>query len=876
LRRTAFLILILVSSPLWLLAAHLKGGYIEYKYIGPTPGQPGFKRYLITVYQYLDCASAGGQIDENVFLGVFNSTTNQILYTTIVPLGATKIIQKRSFDCIENPPVVCYRIDSYSTIEDFQDNSTGYTLSVQRCCRIAGINNVANSSNTGVTYTIKINASSTGGTLLMNSSPIFSQSDTALVCAKNGFTFPFKATDPDNDSLVYSFTAGLNTPTREAKPNPPFNPPFPELTYAGQGESDQPMGATVGINSYSGIISGIAPAQAGDYVVAVLVGEYRNGVKVAETRKEIHITVGNCNVPRATLPANIINCNDFQVLFENQSYAPGINSYYWEFGVPGMTSDTSTLPKPNFTYPDTGVFKAKLVVNRGGACPDSTVTDVKIFPGFSADFSYLGVCRLLPYQFKDESKTAYGTVNSWRWNFGDPASIIDTSIIQHPAYTYQTNNTYQVSLIASSSKGCIDTVTKQVIIVDKPSVNLAFRDTLICKSDSVQLQATGPGNYSWTPGINIINASTASPIVFPKATTVYHVTLDNAGCNAFDSVRVSVVDFITVDAGPDTIVCRGDGTQLLVRGEGRKFLWSPATFLNDPTSQTPVATIQSNGITYTVNASLGSCTGKDAITIVTSPYPFVVAGSDTTVCFGQPALLHGSTNAPVYHWTPARLVENSNSLETTGHPESTQLFVLTANNTTGCTKPVTDTVLVNVIPQITVFAGNDTAITTDQPLQLNATTSASSYRWSPSTGLNNPDILNPVILITRELAASAGEYLHYVLTVTASQGCTSSDEIVVRLFKTRPSIFIPSGFTPNGDGKNDIIRPVLAGIKLLDYFRIYNRYGQLIFETRTPGAGWDGTLKGQPQQTGTFVYNCRATDYLGNKAEAKGTFVLIR
>jgi hypothetical protein len=146
---------------------------------------------------------------------------------------------------------------------------------------------------------------------------------------KQWFTFPFKASDPDGDSLVYRFTAGLNTPTREAKPDPPTPLHFPDLQYPSGFSATQPMGPGVVINAATGIISGIAPVKAGDYVVAVAVDEYRNHIKIAETRKEIHIAVGNCNIPRAILPASITNCSDFVVQFENQSSASGINSYYW-------------------------------------------------------------------------------------------------------------------------------------------------------------------------------------------------------------------------------------------------------------------------------------------------------------------------------------------------------------------------------------------------------------------------------------------------------------------------------------------------------------------------------------------------------------------
>jgi gliding motility-associated-like protein len=96
------------------------------------------------------------------------------------------------------------------------------------------------------------------------------------------------------------------------------------------------------------------------------------------------------------------------------------------------------------------------------------------------------------------------------------------------------------------------------------------------------------------------------------------------------------------------------------------------------------------------------------------------------------------------------------------------------------------------------------------------------------------------------------------------------------VFSTLPDIFMPSAFTPNGDGKNDVFRPVLAGISSLDYFRVFNRWGQLVYATVRNGEGWDGTIGGKPQETGTFVYMVQGKDYTGKVHFKKGTFILVR
>ena len=867
--------LALESTPA--VAAHLKGGYIEYEYIGPTPGSTTQARYKVTVYQYLDCSSQGGQIDSDVTLGVFDAGTNAFDLSYTIPLSGTVISRRQSFQCIQNPPTVCYRIDSYtSSTIDVPIHTGGTILCVQRCCRINGIVNVNQSSDAGVSYTIKLNYNNATSTYLNNKSPIYAQEDTALVCANNSFTFPFKATDPDGDSLVYRFTAGLNTPTATARPIPPVNPPFPDLNYNTGFSASSPLGNKSTIDSKTGTVSGIAPGVAGQYVIAVMVEEYRNRTLIAVSRKEIHVTVGNCDITKAELPKDIINCSDFTVNFQNISSSSGILSYYWDFGVKTLANDTSNLPTPTYVYADTGVYIAKLVVNREGFCPDSTTTEVRVFPKFSSAFSVQGVCAKVAYQFTDRTTSTFGTVRGWRWDFGDANTQADTSLLQNPSYIYQNPGTYSVTLTTGNNKGCADTAVTSITVLDKPKVQLGFRDTLICSIDTLKLLAIGPGSYTWRPNQFIIGSNTATPLVFPKDTITYYVDLNDRGCIGTDSVRVNVLDFITVDGGKDTTICLTDGVVLRPITQALSFLWSPAGSINNPTLKNPIATPAAT-TTYYITANLGKCQARDSVIVRTVPYPVVNAGLDTGLCFGDNTQLRGSGNGNVYSWAPANLVANPNSINTVASPRNTTTFILTVTDNKGCPKPVRDSVLVSVSPRITVNAGRDTSIVLGQPLQLNGLSNATNFIWSPATGLSSTTTLNPIATITAGLLPPGNDTsIVYTLNAGTFQGCSASDQILVKIFKTLPTIFVPNGFTPNSDGRNDVIRPTLAGMRQLDYFRIFNRYGQLIFETKTPGRGWDGRINGELQGTAAFVYDCQAVDYLGKTVKAKGTFTLIR
>ena len=115
----------------------------------------------------------------------------------------------------------------------------------------------------------------------------------------------------------------------------------------------------------------------------------------------------------------------------------------------------------------------------------------------------------------------------------------------------------------------------------------------------------------------------------------------------------------------------------------------------------------------------------------------------------------------------------------------------------------------------------------------------------------------------------------YVITAISSEGCEARDTVNIKVFKGS-AVYVPTGFTPNGDGRNDFLRGLYIGIKKVHYLRIYNRWGQLVFSTNSLTEGWDGTIKGNKQQTGTYVWMLKAEDLAGKIYEMKGTSTLIR
>lgn len=852
------------------MASHIVGGEMTYQYVS-AGAAANTSNYVITLKLFRDenCTSCA-PMPPDVWIGIYNSDDNSEITNPAnglnyfdVPKASENGVPVNPFPpCISNPPLLQYDVAVYILSVTLPNNLKGFTAAYQTCCRVHPLENVLNNSGTGggtgSTYNCSIPA-------VHDNSPQFSTSVDAI-CSQKHFTLQYDATDADGDSLVYAFAPAYNsgsiTDSRNVNPVPPA---YGSVDYINGYNYQNPLGDKAFLDPQTGIISGIAP-NVGRYVVCVAVSSYRNGVFVSVHRKDFIVNVTNCDFAGVELDPKPVSCDGFSVDFANDNNSPQNQTFYWEFGDPASgVFDTSTLKTPTHVYTDSGVYVYKLVINRGQQCSDSATQIRKVYPGFSPGFKSAGKCVNTPVQFTDTTKSRYGIVNLWRWDFGNPSVDNDTSSVKNPGYTYSVSGSYPVQLTVSDNKGCSKTITDTIAIVDKPTFDVT-NDTLICSVDTLQLMATGTGSILWTPNYNINNPNSFNPFVSPKVTTTYSATLtETPGCFATKSVVVNVVDRVTLNAGNDSTICQTDSIRLNPVSNGLHYLWTPAASLNNSAAKNPLAAPLTN-TTFHVIASIGKCNATDDVTIRVVPYPKADAGLDTTVCFPASFQLHASGGV-TYLWSPAAFLSDANIADPVSTPLQSIKYTVAVTDVLGCPKPSYDSVVV-VVEKIAADAGpRDTNIVVNQPLQLNGT-GAETFTWSPSTGLNNPDIANPIALLS--------ESQEYVLRVTSAAGCSGTDTIKVIVYKINPGLYVPNAFTPNGDGINDIFRPIPIGMKSLKYFKVYNRSGQLIFSTSIQNMGWDGTFKGKPQDTDVFVWIVDGLDYQDKEIFQKGSVTLIR
>ena len=870
--------LILFFSLFNAFAAHIKGGFFTYEYLGPGIANTDYSRYKISLTVYMSCNPTAGQLTPQINFSIFEQG-----FSTLVANPAVTIT--RQYNLFKETDEPCISLDQrgcYYTVVIYELNSielapstVGYTISYQRCCRIANMQNVTNSDAVGNTYSISIpGTSSMVPNAFKNNSPNFPINDTGVVCGGSYFEYPFSVTDKDGDQLTYSLcSAFIGGSTTMPSPNPAASPPYPEVFYSSPYTGSRPMGPNVTINPVTGLISGVAPlpnSTGGEFVITVCVTETRGGKYLSETRKELHIQVKDCAPVLAKLAPKPITCDGFAVNFSNSAFNPSGTLFNWDFGNPLSGLDNnSTLSDPVHIFSDTGVYKVKLNISLGGFCANSDSMIVRVYPGFFPDFKADGpFCKGIPFKFTDLTTTKYGVTTGWRWNFGNTAVNNDTSNLKNPTYTYVNTGNYIAQLTVSNTFGCSDIVKKNIKIVDGPDLGLNTHDTLICSIDTIQLKTSTIGNYVWSPNYNISSLSSANPLISPDTATKYYVSFSDAdGCKNTDSVFVDVKPFATINLGNDTTVCSPDGFKMNTISDALNFVWTPATYLSSSTIKNPIVTSSAPSITYTVVGNIGKCQSQDQITIKTAPTPIADAGKDTIICFGDPALLQ-ATGGSIYTWTPTQYLTASNiaNPKVIGLPSATQ-FKVVVSDTLGCIKTSIDSVIVSVDAIFQAYAGRDTSVVINEPVALNGTGGV-TYLWQPATWLSNPTIANPI--------ATPKENITYQLTAISKGGCKAMDEIQINVYKIAPGFYVPSGFTPNNDGNNDVIRPILMGMRSLKLFRIYNRWGQLLFTTSEKGKGWDGTFKGSQQDPGTFVWMAEGVTYLGENLKKQGTVVLLR
>lgn len=609
-------------------------------------------------------------------------------------------------------------------------------------------------------------------------------------------------------------------------------------------------------HSYSGI---------GVYTVRLTVTDVNGCVDDTIMTGYINVTRPDANF---SMSDSVSVCPPLFVNFTNLSTGAAI--YSWTLGDGGF----STALSPSNMYITSGLYNVMLVATNIHGCKDTVQKAVNIF-GYAGAFSYTPLEGCAPLTVHFVATLSNVPFITWDFSDGVTSTISFTDTISH---TYLTPGAFIPKLVLSDNTGCqtssigIDTIKVDAVtakfVTDPNPVCIGMPFSFIDSSTFFWSPIT---SWEWTyDGLTSTLNSPGHTIYTPGTYPVTFRVVNGWGCVGTASGDVVVDPPPVVTASPDTVVCVSDPATLFGYGAVTYTWEAPATLsctACNPTYATPLTET-----TYTVTGTdARGCTDTASVTVRLRTHTTSRAWGDTAVCQGVSVQIF-DTGGTSYLWLPPNGLNSNTIFNPIATPDYTTIYTVIAK-LAGCI-PDTNTVTVVIYPLPTVYAGPDQRLLAGSTAQLEAKgTNIASYMWWPGETLSCTDCYNPV--------ASMSVMTTYNVDVLSDRGCKASDSVTVMLYCDNSQVFIPNAFTPNGDGQNDVFYPRGMGLKQIKTFRIYNRWGELLFERtginlNDASSGWDGSYKGDTPKPDVYVYILEAVCYTGEDISIKGDVSILR
>lgn len=571
-----------------------------------------------------------------------------------------------------------------------------------------------------------------------------------------------------------------------------------------------------------------------------------------------------------------IGCNPLTVTFTATTRNNA--SFLWDFT--DGTTEASIDPVITHTYTTPGDYVPRMILIDAGGCrvpivgPDTIhVTGLKV--DFDMDANRF--CNAGAVNFSNTT-VSNDYITGWLWHFGDGTTSTD----QFPQHSYSTPGIYSVKLEAVTQSGCKDSLilTDTIYVFTNPVVGIQG-DNSSCVPAAVSFAATATTgnaatmNWQWDMGNGQTAVSATPPEqLYPNAGT-YTIVLsatDENNCRATANHQLTVHPLPNTEAGPDRVVCLGTPIQLQATGAAT-YLWDAAPSLSCDDCPGPLANPADNMMYFVEGTSEFGCRKRDSLSVrVRKPFAMTTGPGDT-LCLGETARLHAA-GAELYRWTPAATLSSAASPDPVANPVATTTYEVIGADTDNCFSD-TANILVKVYPIPSVEAGADQTIAVGSSAQLQATGSAdiTGYQWTPAYNLSCTTCPNPV--------ASPKNTTVYKVAVTNDGGCTSRDEMTVFVVCNNGNLFVPNTFSPDGNGVNEVFYPRGKGLLRIKAFRVFNRWGEMVFErtnfsANDAASGWDGTFKGKKLSPDVFIYTCDVICENNEILQYKGDVTLLR
>ena len=456
-----------------------------------------------------------------------------------------------------------------------------------------------------------------------------------------------------------------------------------------------------------------------------------------------------------------------------------------------------------------------------------------------------------------------------------PAAEVSNPSIPNPILTPPTLGTNVFSvLVTPHATGCSTTDIVNIYVLPN-HISISPVDTMICSGNVLQIVGSGDTHfdYQWIPTAGIGISNVLNALITPDTSAFYTVTATFHRCPAMTAtLNLSVQPTPTINVGNSRLLCEYDTLHLMANVSpawysGYSYSWSPATHLDNSTSQTVVFDGTASTTLYVTVSTPAGCSTEDSLAITVFPGNFASL-TDNVMGFcpqESATLLPTAPAGTSFHWYPSLYLSDSLGSSPVISPITSMTYTVIATSVNGCKD--TFNFKETVYPSAVIFLPADSVtLYPGETYQISPGTNCTSFAWFPPEGLSSPNISDPL--------ANPTSSTKYIVTGTTENGCKATDSISIIVDATS-LLATPNAFTPGG-ATNNIFKILKRGEASLNYFRIFDRWGNLMFETNNIDLGWDGSYNGTPQPFGVYIYEIQAVTSDGTIFSKAGNLTLIR
>lgn len=472
------------------------------------------------------------------------------------------------------------------------------------------------------------------------------------------------------------------------------------------------------------------------------------------------------------------------------------------------------------------------------------------------------------------------------WGFETPDTLYNLVVTAQDSAEY---------VRVTTSGGCVDTARRLIPVIPPKDITITPDPAIVCPGETIQLTAefSGPGEITWEPeefinGPNNQKAVNIGPLSEPTEITI---TVEEEECPSSQSITVDVQPSL-IALNTETVICEGERIQLNFTGNDEvTYQWSSPDDPNFNSTDPNISVSPNATTTYDLTAQFGDCpeeTGSITINVITEAN-VAVTPAELTICPNEEFTLNASGDAPgfaseSFEWSFGGSTQGGDEITIRTLTEDATFlmtYVVSKPNGQECFRDTDQSVItVEQQPEIIGFAFNpDTATMGGIYLgesvgvlaDIEGNTNGYLFEW-----MANEDIIDGM---TNNITDTPGEDTEYKLTLISPNGCETIDvSPLVRVIV--PQYSIPNVFTPNDDNVNDFFNLAFVGIRditaFVQEFKVFNRWGQIVYNNETPETGWDGNVNGNPAPTDVYVYKITVQFPDGTTEENSGEVTLIR